>query len=241
MQHAGRAHAQRAGAPARVHAGVCYVCSSGCQRMPTHAMRMREVVHAGVCSSGCQRLLFFFLCDHRNMQRVLSTGQERVCSLFVFFVSKIKNTHAPEFCRPARRFGACVFFIVILFQMLLQVERTKLMASQFFFFWRMFSLIFFPVRYYLQVERTKLMASQDALKTDADAMRMEVQHFMKEGRLQVNPKFTSLTSIKVQLMTLTRLAYRHYTKKKNLPLTSTAVQILTLTRLQSCIQFTCFT
>jgi hypothetical protein len=67
---------------------------------------------------------------------------------------------------------------------------------------------------FLQVERTKLMASQDALKTDADAMRMEVQHFMKEGRLQVNPKFTSLTSIKVQLMTLTRLAYRQYTQKK---------------------------
>jgi hypothetical protein len=93
--------------------------------------------------------------------------------------------------------------------MLLQVERTKLMASQCVFF----PCVFFRVL--LQVERTKLMASQDALKTDADAMRMEVQHFMKEGRLQVNPKFTGLTDMKVQLMTLTRLAYRQYTKKKN--------------------------
>ena len=84
----------------------------------------------------------------------------------------------------------------------------------FFFSCVCFFKLFFRVL--LQVERTKLMASQDALKTDADAMRMEVQHFMKEGRLQVNSKFTGLTSIKVQLMTLTRLAYRQYTKKKNI-------------------------
>jgi hypothetical protein len=112
-----------------------------------------------------------------------------------------------EFCRKTT-WSVCVFILFSYF-----IARRSLEADGFaLFFFRVFFLNCFCV--FLQVERTKLMASQDALKTDADAMRMEVQHFMKEGRLQVNPKFTSLTSIKVQLMTLTRLAYRQYTQKK---------------------------
>jgi hypothetical protein len=138
--------------------------------------------------------------------------QEACVFLIFIFISNLKKTHAPEFCRPARRLGACVFLFY--FHILLHVDRTKLTASHCFFSVCFFLNFFFRVL--LQVERTKLMASQDALKTDADAMRMEVQHFMKEGRLQVNPKFTGLTDMKVQLMTLTRLAYRQYTKKKNI-------------------------